>query len=302
MKLLSLCILSLAAYSGIFASSNAPSWSLEEVTSGWNASSLVKTYFHNSELQRQWAWELMGKQGLGGNEKILDFGCGDGKISAEISRFVPQGLVTGVDISAEMLQFARIKFPAYAYPNLEFKNSGSLTFEDIPGQHSFDMICSFCVFHLVARPLDVLKNLKSHLKPSGKLVLVIPAGKNQAFFDAAEDVFDKYELKAPWKNLPVSAALTMRTLEGCSTLLKEAGYEILSLEMIDTENPFYDKAELIAWMVGVTTANWNIPIPLSPLFFHDLVERMCELDPEIIDNEGRLHFKLSRIHAVATPR
>ena len=70
--------------------------------------------------------------------------------------------------------------------------------------------------------------------------------------------------------------------------------------MIDTDNPFYDKNELIAWMVGTTTANWNLPVELSPLFFRDLVERMCELDPTVIDQEGRLHFKLSRIHVVAT--
>jgi trans-aconitate methyltransferase len=300
MRLLSLCILSFAACSGISAN-DAPSWSLEEVTSGWNAGALVKTYFHNSELQRQWAWELMGKQALVGDEKILDFGCGDGKISAEISWLVPQGLVTGVDISSEMLLFAGIKFPAYAYPNLEFKKSSSIAFEDIPGQYFYDIVCSFCVFHLVSRPLDVLKHLKDHLKPKGKLVLVIPAGRNAAFFDAANDVFAKYELEAPWKNLPASTALTMRTMEGCSTLLKEAGYEVLSLRMINTDNPFYDKAELIAWTIGAMTANWNIPTSVNTMFFTDLVERMCELDPEIIDQEGRLHFKLSRIHAVATP-
>jgi trans-aconitate 2-methyltransferase len=301
MRLLSLCILSLAACTGVFASGDVPSWSLKDVTSGWNASELVKTYFHNSELQRQWAWELMGKQGLRGDERVLDFGCGDGKISAEISRLVPQGQVNGVDISAEMLQFAGIKFPAYAYPNLEFQKSDSVTFEDIPGRHFYDIICSFCVFHMISRPLDVLKNFKSHLKPDGRLVLVIPAGRNPVFFEAANDVFAKYELEAPWKNQSVSTARTMRTLEGCSAFLNDAGYEILSLEMIDTDNPFYGKAELIAWMIGQTTANWNIPLSMSSLFFTDLVERMFELDPEIIDQEGRVHFKLSRIHVVATP-
>ena len=288
----------LLSFSLCFAS-DAPNWSLKDVASGWNASSLVKSYFHNSELQRQWAWELIGKQALHGNEKILDFGCGDGKISAEISRLVPQGSVTGVDISSEMVQFAKIKFPAYAYPNLEFQKSNSLILDDIPGHHAYDMICSFCVFHQVAQPLDLLKQLKDHLKPGGRLVLVIPAGKNLQFFKAANEMFSKYQLDAPWKNPPASNILTMRTIEGCSALLKESGYRIQSIDMIDTDNPFYSKDELIAWMVGNTTANWNIPLSISSDFFKGLVERMCELDPNIIDDEGRLHFKLSRLHVVA---
>jgi trans-aconitate 2-methyltransferase len=294
-------LLSLSLCVSVFASNDTPNWSLNELTSGWNANSLVKSYFHNSELQRQWAWELLGKQALQGNEQILDFGCGDGKITAEISRLLPQGAVTGVDISSEMLKFAEIKFPGYAYPNLKFQKSNSLTFADIPGEQSYDIICSFCVFHQVPNSLDLLKHLKNHLKPSGKLVLVIPAGKNPEFFEAANEIFSKYQLVAPWKNQSATTALTMRTIEGCSTLLKESGYTIHSLEMVDTDNPFYDKSELVAWMVGNTTANWNIPLALSSAFFSDLVERMCELDPNIIDQEGRLHFKLSRIHVVAVP-
>lgn len=301
MRFIFSCLFSFSMYISAFASNDTPNWSLNEVTSGWNAHSLVKSYFHNSELQRQWAWELIGKQPFRGNEKILDFGCGDGKISAEICRLVPLGSVTGVDISSEMLRFAEIKFPRYAYSNLEFKKSTSLTFDDIPGQQSYDIICSFCVFHQVANSLDLLKHLKDHLKPTGKLVLVIPAGKNPAFFDAANEIFSKYQLEAPWKSQSTGAAITMRTMEGCSTLLTESGYKILFLEMINTDNPFYDKNELVAWMIGTTTANWNVPQSLSHAFFSDLVERMCELDPQIIDSEGRLHFKLSRIHAVAVP-
>lgn len=301
MKFIFTSLLSFLLSFSVFASNDTPNWSLDAITSGWNAHSLVKSYFHNSELQRQWAWELMGKQTFYGNEKILDFGCGDGKISAEICRLVPHGSVTGVDISSEMLRFAELKFPRYAFSNLEFKKSTSLTFDDIPGQQSYDIICSFCVFHQVANSLDLLKNLKSHLKPTGKLVLVIPAGKNPAFFNAANEIFSKYQLEAPWKSTSAVTALNMRTIEGCSTLLKESGYKILWLEMVNTDNPFYDRNELIAWMVGTTTANWNIPQSLSPAFFRDLVERMCELDPQIIDSEGRLHFKLSRIHVIAEP-
>ena len=259
-------------------------------------------YFHYSETQRQWAWELLGKHRFKGNEKILDFGCGDGKITAEISHLVPDGSVLGVDLSPEMLRLAQIKFPQYAYPNLVFRRSSSLVFADFSENSSlYDVICSFAVFHLVAEPLETLKNLKQGLKSTGRLLLVIPTGTNPTIYQVANDIFTKYNIDSPWANQKVKDCQTMRTLEGCSYFLKEAGYHILSLDLIETENAFYSLEELITWMMGTVTANWNIPISHSRAFFTDLVQRMHELDSTLIDQEGRVRFKMPRIHAVAEP-
>lgn len=276
---------------------DSPFW---ELARGWNTENVVKLYFHYSEMQRQWVWELMGKQRFRGDEHILDFGCGDGKISAELSRFVPQGKIDAFDVSPQMITFAKIKFPAYAYPNLKFNKSDSFTFDDIPGTNAYDIITAFCVFHMVKEPLEILKNLKTHLKPSGKMFLVIPAGRNPIFFRAGNDMFEKYQLEAPWRNQSTANIPTMRTLEGCAMYLKEAGFQITTMEMIDTDNPYYDKNELLEWMVGTVSANWNIPLETAPFFFYDVIERMAELDPDLIDAEGRIHFKAGRILVVAT--
>ena len=99
-----------------FLNANVPNWSFDNANSGWNSSSLAEMYFHYSETQRQWAWELLGKHRFKGNEKILDFGCGDGKITAELSHLVVDGNVLGVDLSSEMLRLAQIKFPQFADP------------------------------------------------------------------------------------------------------------------------------------------------------------------------------------------
>src|SRR5437870_1312534 len=107
---------------------NSTYYPFEDIHKGWNSNSVVKIYFHHSELQRQWAWELLGKHPFKGDEKVLDFGCGDGKISSEISRLVSRGALLGVDISPEMLHLARIKFPTYSYPNLQFRKTESLDF------------------------------------------------------------------------------------------------------------------------------------------------------------------------------
>ncbi|PJD96722.1 MAG: hypothetical protein CK425_05105 [Parachlamydia sp.] len=70
---------------------------------------LVRPYVHNSELQRRWAWALLAShmRELKGNEHILDVGCGDGKITADLSKFVPSGSVIGIDPSLAMLAWAK---------------------------------------------------------------------------------------------------------------------------------------------------------------------------------------------------
>ncbi len=120
----------------------APHWEVDDPSQGWNHDSLVLEYFHHSELQRQWAWQLIGPYPLNGNERILDFGCGDGKITAELSHCLPNGQILGVDLSDQMLHFARRAFPKENFPHLSFALSPSLDFEagSLDSEEKFDRI------------------------------------------------------------------------------------------------------------------------------------------------------------------
>lgn len=66
---------------------------------GWICYELAETYYHHSEIQREWAMELIDSFPFQGGEQVLDFGCGDGKITAWISQQAPHGFVTGYDVS-----------------------------------------------------------------------------------------------------------------------------------------------------------------------------------------------------------
>ena len=86
-------------------------------TAKWNAAD----YAANSAAQQIWARELIAQLHLRGDEHILDVGCGDGKVTAELARAVPKGSVTGIDASPEMIRFARKTFSPGKHPNLEFQ-------------------------------------------------------------------------------------------------------------------------------------------------------------------------------------
>lgn len=274
-----------------------------DVDKGWNSNELVKLYFHNSETQRQWAWEILSKISWTGNEKVLDFASGDGKISAEISRLVSRGSVLGVDVSKCMVHFAQINFPTYAYHNLQFVQSQSLNFSDLPGAQDCDLVTALTAFHLISNPVEVLTNLKTHLKPTGKLLVTIPTGKNNALREAANEIFQKYGMNTPWDSNPATidfSGTSMRTTEGASAVLGAAGYRIESIELISNDNPFTDIEDLIIWHIGTASATWQIPLTIAPAFFTDLVNRMVELNPEMINSEGRVRFAMPRLHIIAS--
>ena len=66
----------------------------------WNP----KDYHKNSSEQQKWGLELLNKIAFSGNERVLDIGCGDGKLTMEIANRVRHGSVLGIDKSEDMIR------------------------------------------------------------------------------------------------------------------------------------------------------------------------------------------------------
>jgi len=138
----------------------------------WDA----EAYNKNSAWQQSWARELIGKLNLRGDEKILDIGCGEGKVTAEIATYLPSGAVTGIDISEDMVGFAKKTFPIEKHPNLRFLIMDAL---NLNPDEQFDIVFSNATLHWIKDHRTVLKGIKKHLKPAGRM-LVQMAGKGNA--------------------------------------------------------------------------------------------------------------------------
>ena len=98
----------------------------------WNA----ELYRERSSLQQTMAGEVLGALETKGSERILDVGCGDGRITFEIARRVPGGYVVGVDASSNMIELALEK----AGPNLRFEVADA---RHLPFHLEFDLVVSF---------------------------------------------------------------------------------------------------------------------------------------------------------------
>ncbi len=271
-------------------------WALTDIEKGWNSPELVQLYFHNSEPQRVWAYGAISLVRFRGDEKILDFGCGDGKLSVLLASLVPDGEVTAVDVSKEMIHFAKTIFPSVAYPNLNYQNLTTTDFSD-KGFEKYNLITSFSVFHLVPDAEVILRQFKERLLLGGKLVMTIPIGNNHSFLQAALDEMKKRGLKMP---AATGSIATMRSPTKIQELLEEIGFHVETLKVVYTPNIFGCKQELIDWFEGTCTANWDIPPKIRKQFFIDMVDRYLELTSQPNDNESPVSCFLERVDLVAT--
>ena len=63
-------------------------------------------YAQASTHQKEWGTRLIEELELQGHESVLDLGCGDGTLTAQIAELLPTGRVTGIDSSQGMIDTA----------------------------------------------------------------------------------------------------------------------------------------------------------------------------------------------------
>lgn len=138
--------------------------------STWNPADYAK----NSAGQQAWARELIAKLQLRGMEHILDIGCGDGKVTAEIASCVPHGVVIGIDNSLEMITHAQ---STHQLDNLLFQaaDASRLTFSS-----QFDVVFSNACLHWIYDHRPVLQGIRNALRPGGRILLQMGGQGNAA--------------------------------------------------------------------------------------------------------------------------
>lgn len=103
-------------------------------------------------------------------ERVLDLGCGAGTDSLVSSLMVgPEGSVTGIDMTPEMLEKARAGAEALGASNVTFIESEAerLPFED----ESFDVVISNGVIDLIPDKDAVFGEIHRVLVPGGRIQL-----------------------------------------------------------------------------------------------------------------------------------
>jgi SAM-dependent methyltransferase len=109
-----------------------------------------------------------GAQALRGASSILDIACGVGYGSRFLKDTLPEALVTGVDCSAEAIEYANGRYGA---PGLTFGVGDALSFHAGP----FDAVVSLETIEHLPDPKQFIQNVTTRLlRPGGIFIASVP--------------------------------------------------------------------------------------------------------------------------------
>jgi trans-aconitate 2-methyltransferase len=147
----------------------------------WNAAEYAK----RSRLQETMANEVLALLDLEGVQRVLDVGCGDGKITVQIAARVRGGSVVGVDPSTDMIAFASSHFPPVSHGNLRFEVADA---RDLPFSAEFDLVVSFNALHWIADQDAALRSIRAAMTSDARAHFrLVPQGERKSIETVVEE-------------------------------------------------------------------------------------------------------------------
>jgi SAM-dependent methyltransferase len=118
--------------------------------------------------------------------RMLEIGCGTGNVLRMLEKICTRGIVVGMDLFAEGLQFARSRVScSLVQCDLNFP----------PFRQEFNIIGMFDVLEHLEDDVSVLKNVGKMMCRDGVIVLTVPAFQSLfSFFDEASHHVRRYEI------------------------------------------------------------------------------------------------------------
>lgn len=107
------------------------------------------------------------RENLNSGIRMLDVGCGSGRIIIKLAALFPQSHFTGLDLSAEAIENAKSNAHTLGLSNVEFIIKDLSDFHITAPFEHYDFITTFDAIHDKGKPLNVLKGIYRALKPMG---------------------------------------------------------------------------------------------------------------------------------------
>jgi SAM-dependent methyltransferase len=167
-------------------------------------------------------------------DRVLDLGCGFGDTTQWLAGLVGSaGEAVGVDVSEPFVEVAREETAAAGVGNVSFR-SGDVQVMDLGGD--FDYAFSRMGIMFFANPVQALRNVRSALKPGGRLCAVVWRRKeDNEWVRRAELVVDEYLDHPEESEEPTCGPgpFSMANADTVTEQLKIAGFEAISLQRCD---------------------------------------------------------------------
>lgn len=173
---------------------------------------------HHRDL---WEWGLSHVE-IARDASILDIGCGGGKSLQVLAQLAPQGKVTGIDYSADMVEMSADLNRDLIEAGRVCVSRGNVEKLDFADE-TFDQAVAFETYYFWPDQQANLAEICRVLKPGGKILLV-------------NEVFDHPDFAERNRYYVETAKMSIHTEAGFRELLESAGYEVLAVDPIVEKN------------------------------------------------------------------
>ncbi len=249
----------------------------------WNAAD----YSRHSSLQEAMAEEVLSLLELKEANRILDVGCGEGKITAEIAVRAAEASVVGIDPSHDMIEFAKTHFGPETRPNLRFEvaDARSLLFAN-----EFDLVVSFNALHWIPAQDTALLSIYSALVAGGRAQLrMVVAGARQSL----ESVVEEVRQMPKWSSFfgDFHDPYLRLTAKEYAELAERHGFEVLKVRIRDHAWDFGSHEAFTAFCaVGCVEWTRRLPEADRPAFIDDVLERYQAVAANSVGEENTFKF------------
>ena len=151
------------------------------MTRDWDAA----TYDRVSRPQVEWAKPVLDRLALRGDERVLDAGCGSGRVTQLLIERLPKGRVVAIDSAPAMVAKARQALGDRAEVHLQ-------DLSELRVAEPVDAVFSNAVFHWVLDHDRLFARIFDALRPGGRMEAQCGgAGNIQTFHDAVSRLADR---------------------------------------------------------------------------------------------------------------
>jgi trans-aconitate 2-methyltransferase len=240
--------------------------------SGWQEAALGSRYMtHEWDAaaydrlagpMTRWGAEVVGWLDLAGEERVLDAGCGTGKVTSMLLARLPRGRVVALDGSRAMVDLAREKLVQFG-DRVEFVHADLQ--EPLPIEFPVDAVLSTATFHWVADHDALFRNLAAVMREGAQLAAQCGGRGNIASLEAivrdlGEEGFDDKTFATPEETRGRMAAAGFTDIE-------------VSLHQEPTQIPAED---LEAYLATICLRSYVARRDDARAFIHEVARRMPE--------------------------
>ncbi len=133
------------------------------ISRDWDA----RTYDRVADPQTRWGQAVLDRLPLTGDERVLDAGCGTGRVAEVLAARLPRGRLVALDASRSMIEAARERLAAFG-DRIEYVVADLS--RPLPLTEPVDAILSTATFHWLADHEALFANLAAVVRPGGWLV------------------------------------------------------------------------------------------------------------------------------------